>query len=294
MKVRKLTPYLLMLPGIGLLAFVIIYPLVFSIWVSLHRWVLARPGSFPFIGLDNYVFFIWKDPLFIKVLTNTFMMLGVCLSVEFVIALSLALLLNRRDIKGTAIFRVGFTIPTVTMAVVAGIAWRYMLWPNYGVFNHLTSLVGLPEQLWLASTRWAKFVAMGVIIWQATPFMLLIFYAGLVSLPQDLFDAANLDGASSWQTLRYLTLPLLQPVILVAVTIRMMDLIRIFDIVYVVTGGGPVRSSEVLTLYNWRMGLASFQMGRANALAIITVAIIMVITIVYLRIMGKEFLEREK
>ncbi|RLE08502.1 hypothetical protein DRZ78_00945 [Candidatus Aerophobetes bacterium] len=291
LSMRKLTPYFMLLPAIVVLFFIAIYPMIFSFWVSLHKWYLGKPHLFPFVGLRNYYTVIFEDSIFRKSLVNTLILMVICIPVEFILGMMLAVLLNRDDIKGKKIFRTCFIMPIVITPVVAGVLWKFQFHPSYGIINYLLSLIGTKKIEWLADPRFALLSIMIVDMWQWTPFMFLVLYAGLLFLSKEPLEAAKIDGASEWQLFRYLTIPLLTPIIVVVLLIRTMDIIKLFDTVYVLTRGGPGDATEVLTLYNFRVGLNYFYMGRAAAISWIIAAIIILLAQLYLRILGREFYE---
>lgn len=290
--IHKLTPYFIILPAIMVLVFVVIYPMVFSFWISLHKWYLGKPHLFPFVGLRNYYTVIFEDPIFRTSLVNTLILLAICIPIESTLGIILAILLNRDDIKGKKIFRSCLIVPVVIMPIVAGVLWKFKFHPSYGIINYFLGLVGVKKIEWLADPRFALLSITIVDIWQWTPFVFLILYAGLLSLPQEPLEAAKVDGASAWQLFRYLVIPLLTPIIVVALLIRTMDIIKLFDIVYVLTRGGPGDATEVLTLYNFRVGLNYFYMGRAAAISWIIAAIVILLSQLFLRISGAEFYKK--
>jgi len=276
--------YFFILPAIATLLFLIIYPMVCSLWFSVHTWYLARPKVFPFIGLKNYHFLLFGDPVFRVALRNTIALLAVCIPIEFGLGLSLASLLNRRELKARRFFRSCLIIPLAVTPIVVGVLWKFILHPRYGILNYLLGFLNLPSIEWVADPRFALFSVMMVDIWEWTPFMVLVLYAGLVSLPQEPLEAAKLDGASGWQEFIYVSMPLLAPIIAVATLIRIMDIIKMFDIVYVLTRGGPGDATELLSLYNFRVGLNYFYMGRAAALSWLIAVIVIVIAQMFLKI----------
>jgi len=290
--IHKLIPYFMILPAIIVLCFIVIYPMVFSFWLSLHKWYLGRPLSFPFVGLRNYYMIIFKDSVFRISLLNTLILVAICIPMEFSLGIILATLLNRDDIKGKKIFRSCLIMPVVLTPIVAGVLWKFKFHPSYGIVNYLLGLVGIGKIEWLADPRFALLSVMIVDIWQWTPFMFLVLYAGLISLPKEPLEAAKVDGASDWQLFKSLIIPSLTPIIVVALLIRTMDIIKLFDIVYVLTRGGPGDTTEVLTLYNFRVGLNYFYMGRAAAISWIIAVIVIVLAQFYLRISRAEFYKR--
>jgi len=282
----------MILPTVIVLFFIVIYPMIFSLWVSLHKWYLGKPQLFPFVGLRNYYTVIFEDPVFRISLINTLILVSICLSVEFVLGIILAILLNRDDIRGKKIFRSCLIMPVVLTPVVAGVLWKFQFHPSYGIINYLLGLIGVRKIEWLADPRFALFSIMIVDMWQWTPFMFLVLYAGVISLPKEPLEAAKVDGASNWQLFKHIVVPLLAPIIVVVLLIRTMDIIKLFDIVYVLTRGGPGDTTEVLTLYNFRVGLNYFYMGKAAAISWIIAAIVIFLAQVYLRISGTEFYKR--
>lgn len=278
----------MILPAILILLLIVIYPMIFSFWTSLHTWYLARPHQFPFVGLNNYYALLFKDSVFRVSLWNTLKLFAVCIPAEFALGLLLALLLNRDDIKGKKIFRSILIMPVVLTPVVAGVLWKFIFHPRLGILNYFLSLFRIQGIEWLADQRFALLSVMIVDIWQWTAFMVLILYAGIISLPREPFEAAQLDGATAWQLFRYLTLPLLKSIIMVALLIRTMDIIKLFDVIYVLTRGGPGDATEVLTLYNHRVGLNYFDMGKAAAMSWIIAIIIILIAQAYFKIIRTE------
>jgi len=280
--------YFMILPAILILFSIVIYPMIYSFWISLHTWYLGKPQQFPFVGLSNYYALLFKDSVFRISLRNTLVILSVCIPVEFALGLILALLLNRKDLKGRKIFRSILIAPVVLTPVVAGVLWKFIFHPRLGILNYLLSLVGIRGIEWVADPRFALVSVMMVDIWQWTAFMMLVLYAGIISLPREPYEAAQLDGATSWQQFIYLTMPLLRPIIIVALLIRTMDIVKIFDVIYVLTRGGPGDATEVLTLYNFRVGLNYFDMGKAAAMSWIIAIIIILLAQAYLRIIQTE------
>ena len=276
--------YLFIVPAVATLLFLIIYPMINSIWISLHTWYLARPQNFPFVGLRNYQVLLFQDQVFRVALINTLVLLGVCVPVEFALGLLLARLLNSPHLKGQRFFRSCLIVPLAVTPIVVGVLWKFILHPRYGVLNYLLGFLGIPAVEWVADPRFALASVMMVDIWEWTPFMVLVLYAGLVSLPQEPLEAAKLDGASGWQEFIYVVIPLVAPIIAVAVLIRVMDIIKMFDIVYVLTRDRPGDATELLSLYDFRIGLNYFHMGRAAALSWLIAIMVIVIAQVFLRL----------
>ncbi len=285
---HKKAGYLLLVPAIAVLLFLIIYPMVYSIWLSLHTWYLSKPQWFPFVGLKNYYVLIFEDKVFRIALFNTFILTGVCVPVEFGLGFLLAILLTREDIKGRKFFRACFVMPLAITPIVVGVLWRFILHPRYGILNYGLGFLSIQPIQWVADPRFALISVMMVDIWEWTPFMVLVLYAGLISLPREPMEAAKIDGASGWQEFVYISLPLVLPIIAVAVLIRVMDIIKMFDIVYVLTRGGPGDATEFLSLYNFRIGLNYFYMGKAAALSWIIAILVIILAQIFLRVVKLE------
>jgi multiple sugar transport system permease protein len=284
----KRAGYLLLIPGIVVLLFLVIYPMVQSLWVSLHTWYIAKPQQFPFIGLRNYYMLIFEDNVFKIALRNTLVIVIVAVPIEFLLGLLLASLLNRDDIKGRKIFRAILVLPLAVMPIVVGVLWKFMLHPRYGIVNYFLGLLGVLQIQWIADPRFALLSVMMVDIWEWTPFMVLVLYAGLISVPREPLEAARIDGASDLQLFIRISFPLILPIIVVAILIRVMDIVKMFDIVYVLTRGGPGDSTELLSLYNFRVGLNYFYMGKAAALSWIIVVIVVIFSQIFLRVVKME------
>jgi len=284
----KRAGHLLLVPGVVVLLFLVMYPMVRSIWVSLHTWYLAKPQQFPFVGLRNYYQLLVEDHVFKIALRNTMIIVMVAVPAEFFLGLLLATQLNREDIKGRKIFRAILVLPIAIMPVVVGVLWKFMLHPRYGIMNFGLGLLGIRPVQWVADPRFALISVMVVDIWEWTPFMVLVLYAGFISVPREPVEAALIDGASNWQLFIYISLPLILPIVVVAILIRIMDIIKMFDIVYVLTRGGPGDSTELLSLYNFRIGLNYFYMGKAAALSWIIVILVSILAQVFLRMVKFE------
>jgi multiple sugar transport system permease protein len=284
----KRAGYLLLVPGVVVLLSLVIYPMIRSIWVSLHTWYLAKPQQFPFIGLRNYSQLLFQDHVFTISLRNTMTIVLIAVPAEFFLGLLLATQLNREDIKGRKIFRAILVLPIALMPIVVGVLWKFMLHPRYGVVNFGLGLLGIEPVQWVADQRFALMSVMLVDIWEWTPFMVLVLYAGFISLPKEPIEAARIDGASDWQLFTHISLPLILPIVIVAILIRIMDIIKMFDVVYVLTRGGPGDSTELLSLYDFRIGLNYFYMGKAAALSWIIVILVSVLAQIFLRVVKSE------
>ncbi|MEM2181021.1 MAG: sugar ABC transporter permease [Nitrososphaeria archaeon] len=228
-----------------------------------------------------------RDPIFQKSLINTFIIAAVAIPTELLIALLLAYLLFSEKPRGEKIFRSILILPLLLAPVVVGVLWRFLYHPNVGLINYFLGVLGFGRVNFLGDASLALLSVTLVEIWQWTSFMFLIIYAGLMFLPQSIIDAAVIDGCSGFLMFRYIVLPLAKPIILLAVIFRTIDIVKIFDAIWVLTRGGPGDATDVLTLYTFRQGLVYFQMGTASALSFIISIIITVVVTIYFKIGGK-------
>ncbi|MCD6257002.1 sugar ABC transporter permease [Candidatus Aerophobetes bacterium] len=286
-KEEKPLAYLLILPATIILGVLTLYPFGFMIYLSVHRWKASLsyiPKSF--VGLSHFVR-LFQDEFFWSAMSVTFRFLVFVVLIEFFLGLFLALILSR-EIKGRNLIRSLFLLPMMLAPVVVGLIWRFILNDEVGILNYFFSLIHLPPQSWLGDVNTALGAIMLVDVWQWTPFMILVLLAGLQSLPDEPFEAAKIDGASAWQTFKFITIPLLKPAILIALLFRTIDAYRIFDIIYVMTYGGPKTSTETLSLYVYRNGFRHYDMGYTAALSLVMLVIIIAISQGYIKFMVKE------
>lgn len=278
-------PYLFFLPSVVFLVAIVIYPMLFAFDTSFRDWLMTNPeAGKTFVGLENYKM-IMHDPRFWSDLGNTLYYTVLSVSASFSVGLGLALLMNG-IVRGRSILRIIFLIPMVMTPIVVGFGFRFMFNYELGVLNYLLSVLGLPRKAFLGDPSLALNSIILVDIWQWTPFMVLVLLAGLESLPKEPFEAARIDGAPEWQVFRHITLPLMKPVILVALLIRTMDAMRDFDKIYVMTAGGPGIASETLSLYDWKVGFSWWRMGYASALGLLLLFLVTVVGWSYVKLIS--------
>jgi len=278
---------LLVMPAFVILTLVYVYPLIYNIDLSLSRWDLVPPSPKEYIGLQNYQT-IFSSSTFNKILRNTIFFTALSVPIEFFAGLGLALLLNR-NIKGKSAIITILALPMMIAPVVAALSWRWLYAYDYGALNHLLSFIGIKPILWTVDIDIAMYSVIIADAWITTPFMMLIIYAGLQMIPKELYEAAKIDGASPWRTFRYVTLPSLRGVLLVALMIRSIDAFtKLFDVVYVLTGGGPAYATEVLPTYTYKVGLKFFRLGSGAALAMITLMITAIMIAAMTRVSKKK------
>jgi multiple sugar transport system permease protein len=274
-------PLLFLVPAGAIILAVVIFPMVSLISNAFYSWNLLT-GTRTWIGLGNYAS-ILTEPLFLKSLLRTTVFALVVVVVELSIGFLLALLFNRA-LYGEGVMRSLFLAPMLIAPVAAGLIWRFMYEPSIGIINYLLSLVGLPAVRWISQTSTAL-PAVGVTeIWQWTPFVFLVFLAGLQGIPRSIQEAATLDGASSPMILREIQVPMLRWVIAIIALLRLIDVFKMFDLIYVITRGGPGNSTYLVAFYNYVVGFTQFQMGKASAAAFIILNIISILAIILIRI----------
>lgn len=266
-KVRQKFPYLFTLPTFGYLIVMMIFPLVFIIWTSLLDYNLFRSvWQEKFVGGLNYMS-LFVDPEFWNALRVQLIYVAACVGVELVLAIGLMAAVSRIRLQRVIIFVI--LMPMVIMPSVAAWHWNFMYNDMFGLVAYfITRIVGTPISI-LGTSTWALPGLIVVDVWQWTPFMFLILFAGLVALPHEPYEASLLDGASGWQIFRYITLPMLKPAIVIAVILRIVDAFRDFDKIYIMTEGGPASSTKVLSMLNYKMIFYQLRAGRGAALSLI-------------------------
>lgn len=261
-------------PAIILSFLVMIYPMCYTGYLSLFQSILIKGMHFEFIGLKNYVKLL-TDKLFLGSLLNTFYFLALSIPLHLFIGTALALLLGKK-FKGDYLVRGIFILPTVTTPVAAALIWGTMFNPTIGVFNYLLNLVGLPSSLWASHPSTVIPSLVLVDSWATIPLTTLIIMGGLQIIPSELIEAARIDGASPFKVFRYIMLPLLRPIIIVAIIFQTIQILRIFDPVWVITQGGPRYSSMTLNLLAFREAFLFTHIGKSAVILMILFFIIIV------------------
>jgi multiple sugar transport system permease protein len=269
-------------PAVLILLSTTVVPFAYLIYNSLTHWDLRRAylGK-SWAGLGNYADML-HDPLFWSSLETTFLAAAGVVVVELTLGMLLALLFNR-EFAGKRVFRSLFLLPLIMTPVVVGLTWRMLYNSDLGMINYLLRSAHLPTPNWLAS---AQFALPSIVItdaWHETPFVTLMFVAGLQSLPTEPNEAARLDGASPLQLFWHITLPQLRPLIFLALIFRATDAIRLFDTIFVMTNGGPANATQTLNMYAYKVGFSFLNMGYGSALAVVLLAICLAISIVLVK-----------
>jgi multiple sugar transport system permease protein len=280
---RKALPYLLILPSIIALLSLIIYPMIFSLINSFYLWNLqTSPVPLMFVGSQNYRSIFTVTP-FLDALRNTLMLSIGGTFIQFWFGLGIALLLNSR-LKGMSAARVLLIMPTTIAPIVVGFLFRYMYYEGSGLISWLLTAAKfpVPVQGLLGSANTALAAIALADIWQWTPFFAIVLYAGLLSIPEDVIEAARVDGADGWQLFARITFPLMWRTAVVVIMIRFMQLFNMFDLVLVLTRGGPGTSSRTLSYNLYLEGLANYNIGVAAAMTWIIVILVTVLVNLYI------------
>lgn len=276
-----LAGYLCVLPALLVISVFAIFPVLYSLGLSLYKWDLVAPAP-TYIGLRNFET-LFASAEFWQVLRNTiFFSVGTVALIVFC-SLSLALLLDV-GLRGISFFRALFFIPYLTPMVAIAALWMFLYDPQRGFVNAALGLVGLPGPGWLQSTTWAMPALILVKTWKVTGYYTVLFLAGLQSIPQELHEAARVDGASTWQRVRNITLPLLSPMTLFVVVIAVIGSFQDFDQVFVMTSGGPVNSTNVLVYYLYEQAFQNYRVGLGSAVAVLLLALLLCFTIAQLQL----------
>lgn len=282
-KTAKLrTGLILIVPSVALLAVINLYPFFYALYLSFHRYNLTRVAQgAKFIGFGNYGA-AFSDPRFINSVGRTLIIVIAAVVIEFVLGFVLAFVLNSK-LRGMDTIRKLSIAPVTVMPVVSALIWFYMFNQRYGIVNWSLGLVGIAPQPWLTNTTLATLSIIIADVWQWTPFIMLVILAGLNALPEYVYEAAQIDGLSDWQQFRWVTLPLLMPVILIIVLLRLMEAFKLFDLPYVMTQGGPAGATETLSYYIYIQAFQFFEIGKAAAFAILMLIMIIIISQIFVR-----------
>ena len=269
-KQEKLTPWLMLLPALLILGLVFIYPIARAFWLSWFTENLGTQLQPVFSGFDNYQRML-GDGRFWQSLGNTSIFTVVSVILELLIGLAVALVLNK-SFPGRGVVRTIAIIPWALPTAVMGLAWAWIFNDQYGVVNDILLRLGLIDTgiNWLGTPTLAMIALIVADVWKTTPFISIILLAGLQSISQDLYEAHKMDGASPWQSFRQITLPLLMPQILIALLFRFAQSFGIFDLVQVMTGGGPAGSTETVSIYIYSTVMRYLDFGYGAALVVVT------------------------
>ena len=263
---RKIPPlFWFVIPALVVILAVIVFPWAFTLWMSLFEWKIGSQATFA--GFGNYTELL-GNRRFLESVGHTLLFTAMAVAAPLVLGTAAALVFHQK-FAFRGVLRGAFVLPMMATPVAIALVWTMMFHPQQGVLNYLLSLVGIGPSEWVYSPRLALVCLVMVDVWQWTPLVMLIVLGGLASLPTDPFEAATMEGASRWQMLRYVTLPLLLPFIMVAAVVRLIDALKTFDTIYVITQGGPGTASETINLYLYLQAFSFYQIGKASAVVVV-------------------------
>ncbi|MGW5239339.1 carbohydrate ABC transporter permease [Monashia sp. NPDC004114] len=279
--VLKSSPFLI--PALLLYGVFLLFPIVSAIYLSFFKWDGFPTTDKVFVGVQNYVALFTSDPVFFTALKNSALWVVASLILPTGLALLLAVTLNRK-LLGRNLFRSVFYVPAVLASIAVATMWRWIYNPLYGPINSVLTSIGLGDwaQDWLGQPSTALYSVFIAYLWQSTGFAMVLFLAGLQTVPQDLLEAASLDGATAWQKFRHVTLPALRPTTAVVIVLTIINSLKVFDLIVGMTGGGPVQSTQVLALWSYQQSFQNHDFGRGNALAVILLLISLILVVPYL------------
>jgi len=274
--INRFTPYMFMAPAAIVMILALFYPIGYMIWGSFRDWDPSQSISeTEFVGLANYIR-LWMDPAFWTSFGVTLLFAFTVVIAEMVIGVGLALLLDR-NIRGMSVLRTLFILPMMIAPVVVGLVWRYMFHATYGTFNRFLEAIGLEPVDWLGQNPLLSVIIAD--IWQWTPFIFILSLAALQSLPRSALEAARIDGATPWQQVIYIKLPLMAPVLFVTLLLRLIDAFKVLEVILVMTGGGPGLSTEILALRIARTAREFRELGEAAAMSNYLLILLMLLTL---------------
>lgn len=282
---RQLQPLLLLCPTLVVYAAVTLAPIANVVYLSLQDWSLSKPDERSFSGLENYLWLL-SSPAFWSALYVTVLFTVVSVLIEFILGWTVALALNKQQ-PGVRIVRSILIFPMVIAPIIVALTWKTAYDPDFGLINYVLGLVGIEGPLWIASPATALMSLIMVDVWQWTPFVALVLLSGLQSLPQDVYEAAKIDGASRGATFWFVTIPLMRQVMLIALIFRTMGAFRAYDQIYGLTAGGPGNATTNASFLAYRTTFEQGFVGRGSAVAITLVAVIGVVAFFLLRVFEK-------
>ena len=271
-------------PSLVVIALVAAYPIGYAIWLSLHEYSVRVPGLSRWSGLKNYETALSSSE-FWDALRNTFVFTGISVTIELVLGIAFAMAMHRA-FKGRALLRATVLVPWAVLTFGSGLLWRSIFEPDLGFASSMLSALGLPgaDVVWLGEEGYAMAVMIFADVWKTAPFMALLVLAGLQVIPDEMNDAAKVDGATAWQRFLRITLPLLKPAILVALLFRTLDALRVFDLPFALTRGA--NGTNTLSLYAYQELSANRLVGLGSALSVLTFVIVMIVSFMYIRFVG--------
>jgi len=286
--VHRYAPLIFPAPAVVLVVLIIVYPVLYTGWMSLQQWFASSLTPPKFIGLAHYREILVADPRFSDAFFRTLYFALLVVSAETVLGVAMALLFNR-EFWGRGLVRTLSILPMVATPTAIALVFVMMYHPTLGVMNYLVTRVGLAPFTWTYSSRTALYALAVVDVWEWTPLIMLIALAGLAALPKEPYESAVIDGATPLRTFWHITLPLLRPIVIVAVLFRAIDALKTFDIIFVMTQGGPANASETINLLLFNQAFSYFNIGYASSMAVALFAIVMGASLILMKVRRAEW-----
>lgn len=271
-------------PAAVVVLLVILFPWIFTLYMSVHEWKVS--GATPYVGLANYIAML-HDERFLYAVVRTLWFTAAAVIAPLLLGVWAAVCFAS-NFRGRGLARTLFVLPMMATPVAISLVWTMMFHPQLGVLNYLLTSVGLPPSAWVYDASTVIPTLVMVETWQWTPLVMLIVLGGLASLPTDPYEAAIIDGASPWSMFRHITLPLVWPFIMVAAVIRLIDALKTFDTIYVITLGGPGTASETINILLYQTAFAYYNLGYASAMVVVFFVLILLISLLLLRVRQRE------
>ena len=278
---RKTFAILMESPTFVILTVLSIYPFVYTLYYSLTNFYYISKDGLDFVGLKNYADLV-RNPYFIRAVINTIKFTVACTLLETVAGVAVAVYVNGlRHFKKT--MRTILLLPNLLPPVTAALIWKIMLSNNYGIINEFLRFMHIPVFNWFFDTRTAMPVIILIDVWQCMPFVFLLIYASLQTVPQTLYEAAKIDGANKWHEFRYITMPCISGAVVLCLLLRTIDSFRMFDKLNILTGGGPANTTATITQFIYTYGIKSLKFGYGSAGAVVMAAIVLLLSIQYIK-----------
>lgn len=281
--INRLSPYVFIGPAALVMAIACLYPVITAGKLAFFDWSLGTAWeSAEYVGTRMFVAML-QDPAVLRSLITTLVFAAIVVTCEMALGISLALLLER-PIRGMATFRMFFILPMMVAPIVVGLTWRYLFDTQYGMINQMLELFGISAKAWLADPQLAFIAIIVADIWQWTPFVFIMVMAGLQNIDGSVMEAAKIDGASIMQAILKVKLPMLMPIIVVTLLMRVIDAFRVLEVIYMMTFGGPADSTEILSLHIYKVAFVSQKLGYASSISVLLLVVVLVLSLCALMI----------
>lgn len=278
---RDVVPYVFIMPAVVIMLAGLVYPVIQAFYLSLYDWKIGTDfAAAPYVGLQHF-YRMFSDEGVRESLWVTFRFGFWTITLEMFLGVVLALALEK-PIRGASVFRTIFILPLMVSPVVVGLIWRYLFDARIGWINYYLGKIGIGPLVWLGEPDLAFFAIVFTDIWQWTPFIFIIVIAGLQALPSEVLEASKIDGANWWQHILFVKLPMIKSILVIALLMRLIDVFRALEVMYILTGGGPGRSTELLSLHIYNRAFETQQLGFASAISVLLIVIVFTLSIAIL------------